>query len=102
MENSQYFLQKIELLESRLDGLEKENKKLKKQVSFLLKENKELKRKLYLYENPHTPPSLKWKKRKPRKPSGKIGAPLGHEGTTRPQPEPDKIVDVAPLKKCPN
>lgn len=63
----------------------------------------DLKKRLLAYENSNTPPALSRRKRKPREPTGNPrGAPKGHEGTTRAIPEPDKTVDVAPLKNCAN
>ena len=53
----------------------------------LLKEIEELKRRLLAYENAHTPPSMRWKKRLPPS-NAKLGAPEGHPGTTRDEPEP--------------
>ncbi len=72
-------------------------------VMQLRDEVEELKKRLLAYENAHTPPSLRkgWRK-PPVHGSGKLGAPVGHEGTTRPEPKPDKIVNVAPLKRCPS
>ncbi len=52
-------------------------------------------------ENAHTPSSLSRGKREPREKTGNPpGAPKGHEGTTRPMPEPNKIVDVEPKSRC--
>lgn len=62
----------------------------------------ELEKRLLAYENSNTPSALSKRKRKPRERTGNpLGAPRGHEGITRPTPEPDKIVDIAPLKNCP-
>ena len=63
----------------------------------------ELEKRLLAYENAHTPSSRSRRERKPREPTGKPrGAPKGHEGTTRPVPEPNRVVDVGPMKKCSN
>lgn len=83
--------------------------KLQEVVDILRKENAELKarlevveRKLALYENPHTPPSLRRRSYPERRSSsGKPGRKKGHEGVTRPQPKPDRTVE-ATLDKCPH
>ncbi len=55
----------------------------------------ELQKRLLAYENAHTPPSRNRRRYPKREPTGNpVGAPKGHEGTTRPVPKPDKIVDV--------
>lgn len=84
---------RFEWLEKRVAQLELENLKLKKQVLKLQKENLQLKRRLLAYENAHTPPSKTRKKREPKEPSGKIGAPLGHEKHERKEPEPTQTVE---------
>ena len=100
--------QRLERLEEKFKELKKENNELKQKNGVLVKENAllfekviVLEKRLLKYENPHTPPSLNREKRAPKEPSGKLGAPKGHEGVTRPEPEPDKIVDVEPLENCP-
>jgi transposase len=56
---------------------------------------------LLAYENANTPPSKSRKQRKPREKTGNPrGAPVGHEGTTRETPEPNRVVDVEPLERC--
>ena len=52
----------------------------------------DLKAKLARCENPHTPSSAQRfrKKQKPKK----RGAPKGHKGANKPQPEPDRIEEV--------
>ena len=62
----------------------------------------ELERRLLAYENAHTPPS----KRKDHYPksegsSGKQGAPVGHEGTTRPTASPTETKTLH-LDLCPD
>lgn len=61
----------------------------------LVHENEELRRRLRLYENPHTPPSLE-RRRKPAPVSEpkKRGAPVGHAGATRVAPEATRRVAV--------
>ena len=68
----------------------------------LEKKNEELKKRLLLYENPHTPPSIEKRanKRKVISSSKKRGAPKGHRGATRQKPEPDDTVQVS-VKVCP-
>lgn len=61
----------------------------------------ELERRLAAYENAHTPYSRKLFKPKPRITNGKIGRPEGYEGSTRPIPKPDKIVEKK-LCNCPH
>ncbi len=65
----------------------------------------ELQQRLLAYENAHTPPSLQKGQRhypKPEGSSGKRGDPAGHEGTTRPQPEPTetKTLQLTSCPKC--
>ncbi len=64
---------------------------------------KELEKRLTKYENAHTPPScLKYPSNPPSDfDPKKPGRPVGHEGTTRHIPIPDKIVKVK-AKTCPN
>ena len=65
-----------------------------KNCVFLQKQIDELKQRLAAYENAHTPPSLRRRYPK-REPTGNpVGALKGHPGTTRPAPEPDRVVDV--------
>lgn len=72
--NEQEFERLLKEKDKRIDELEKENLKLKKR--------------LLMYENAHTPPSLqKKKKRIPRETSGKLGAPIGHPKYERKEPE---------------
>jgi transposase len=52
-----------------------------------------LEHRLKAYENAHTPSSKQRKKRLPPKEGGKIGAPEGHPGTTRAEPEPTMTVE---------
>lgn len=68
----------------------------------LRSENEELKRRLILYENPHTPPSLQKFRSVERDEHSqkKRGAPLGYKGATRVLSEPDEIVKVS-TEKCP-
>ena len=63
----------IHQLETAVELLTDENTKLRE-------ENETLKKRLLLYENPHTPPSLQRFKPKPVNPQGKKGAPKGHKG----------------------
>lgn len=85
---------RFEWLEKLVSQLEKENLELKKLVLALQKENADLRRRLLAYENAHTPPSKSKRKRLPRdEPSGKLGAPIGHEKYERQQPEPTSTVE---------
>ena len=85
------FRNKFKDLEKKHRLLKKEYNELKQKNGVLVKENAlllekviVLEKRLLRYENPHTPPSLKREKREPKEPSGKLGAPIGHKGTTRP------------------
>lgn len=61
----------------------------------LQKRIEELERRLTFYENAHTPPSRDGRRYPKREPTGNpAGAPKGHQGATRPIPQPDEIVDV--------
>lgn len=72
---------------------DKEIKGLRNDKTKLEEENCELKKRLLMYENAHTPPSLqKKKKRIPRESSGKLGAPIGHPKYEREEPEIDEII----------
>lgn len=97
--------QEIEKLIKKKDKiikkLEKEKDKLEKERNKLEEENCELKKRLLLYENAHTPPSLqRIKKRIPRESSGRLGAPIGHPKYEREEPEITKTirhsVDICP------
>lgn len=88
-------------LYKRIAQLEAENLELRKQLLAALEKVIELERRLLAYENAHTPSSLSRRKREPREKTGNpLGAPKGHEGTTRPVPEPNRIVEAKPAKRC--
>ena len=72
-----------------------------RKVLFLEQEVEELKRRLLAYENAHTPPSQQRKYPKRESSNNNIGAPQGHQGTTRPTPEPNKFEELK-LDVCPN
>ena len=78
--------------------LKRENKSLKACI-------KELEAKLAMYENAHTPPSLKrgGKRKKDQNKGGgnKPGQKKGHKGVTRPPAKPDRQVDVT-KDRCPD
>ncbi len=61
----------------------------------------ELERRLVAYENAHTPPSQQRKYPKREKSGNNVGAPKGHEGTTRPAQKPNKFEELK-LDVCPN
>ncbi|MEK7177972.1 MAG: IS66 family transposase [Patescibacteria group bacterium] len=64
----------------------------------------ELEKRLLAYDNAHTPPSKQQRKDHYPKPEGssrKRGAPKGHEGTTRPTPEPTETKTLN-LELCPD
>ena len=77
--------------------------KCKPLFDILLKRLQEVERRLLAYENAHTPPSQQKGKRhypKQEHSSLKRGAPIGHEGTTRPQREPTET-NTLTLSSCP-
>lgn len=76
--------------------LKKKDRRIKK----LEEENCALKKRLLMYENAHTPPSLQKKKRIPRESSGKLGAPKGHSKYEREEPEIDKEIRHT-IETCP-
>ncbi len=61
----------------------------------------ELQKRLLVYENAHTPPSQQRKYPKRESSNNKIGAPEGHEGTTRAAQEPNKF-EALKLDFCPD
>ena len=83
----------IHQLETTVELLTNENAKLRE-------ENESLRKRLIMYENPHTPPSLQLFKPKISNPPGKRGAPKGHKGATRVHDTPDEIIHVSE-EKCP-
>ena len=78
--------------------LKRENESLKACI-------KELEAKLAMYENAHTPPSLKrgGKRKKDQNKCGgnKPGQKKGHKGVTRPPAKPDRQVEVT-KDRCPD
>ena len=81
--------------------LQKELEKVRKEKESLEKENEELKKTLTIFINPHTPPSKQvFKTRTHQASSKKLGAPIGHKGTTREIPEPNETMNHF-LTKCP-
>jgi len=83
----------INQLETTVELLTNENAKLRE-------ENEALRKRLIMYENPHTPPSLQLFRPKPVNPEGKRGAPMGHKGATKVLGEPDEVIHVSE-EKCP-
>ncbi len=94
---------RVEELEGRIEELEKENRELKEKLALKDEKIKRLWKKLRKYKNPHTPSSKKLGSSK-SKSSGsggrKRGRKLGHEGTTREKPEPERTV-VVEEETCP-
>ena len=70
-------------VERYIRELEKTIEKLTTENETLRGENESLKKKLLLYENPHTPPSIQPFKPRIDNPPGKRGAPKDHKGATR-------------------
>lgn len=92
--NEQEFERLLKKKDRRIRKLEKERDNLED-------ENCKLKKRLLMYENAHTPPSLsKKKKRIPRESSGKLGAPKGHPKYEREEPEIDEEIRH-PVDTCP-
>ncbi len=77
--------------------------KLLKRLEFFEKRNEELEKRLLAYENAHTPPSRKgWRSYpKPVKSKNNVGAPEGHPGVTRVQPEPTETKTLE-IHSCPH
>lgn len=95
----------IKQLETHIQQLDKENKELKDKLDKIIKELENTKKqlnatlqRLRVYENPHTPPSLRQfssKRVGERKANGgKPGRKNGHEGVTREIPEPNEWIEV--------
>lgn len=79
-----------------------EIKCLKKQIEQQDERIRQLEKMLAVYQNPHTPPS---QNRFPPKQQNhnhhKPGQKKGHEGITRPEPEPDKTINLT-VEICPH
>jgi transposase len=78
-------------------------KELQQEIEGLKKRITELENKIKTYENPHTPSSqqrFKGNTNETTNPPGKHGAPPGHRGATRKQPQPDEIIPVT-IDQCP-
>ncbi len=69
-------------------------------IAELEERNAELEARLARYENAHVPSSRLEKPSSSSKSNGKRGRPAGYEGSTRPVPVPDRVVDVT-LDMCP-
>jgi len=89
--------QEFEIILKKKD---KQIKRLEDEKSKLQEKVCELEKRLLMYENAHTPPSLQKKKRIPRESSGRLGAPIGHPKYEREEPEIDKLIEHK-LDKCP-
>jgi hypothetical protein len=85
----------IRQLQEEINLLREENERLRARIE-------ELEKLITSYENAHTPLSLgKRSSKKPKNSYRMPGRPRGHKGSTRPQPKPDKVVNVT-KEKCPN
>jgi transposase len=74
---------------------------VKEWIYSLLERINYLEARLRAYENPHVPSSKRIiREAKPPKEQKPRGAPNGHEGATRPRPEPDRVVKLKPTS-CP-
>ena len=96
VDNSDY----IHQLENTIELLIAENYNLKEKNSALSGEIEALRKRLLVYENPHTPPSLQPFRPEISNPPGKRGAPKGHKGATREFGKPDEIIHAS-MEKCP-
>ena len=85
--------EKLEKVSKEKEALEEEARKLEEKV-------KDLEQQLAFFNNPHTPPSKQFFKKRLSQASKKLGAPRGHEGATRKTPEPSETVNHL-LIKCP-
>lgn len=74
------------------EQLARENQELRQRIEVL-------ERRLLAYENAHTPPSLRYKRRLPPAEGGRRGAPEGHRSGTRPEAEPTMRVELL-KEKC--
>lgn len=68
--------------------------KCKPEFDILLARIEALERRLLAYENAHTPPSKRYKPRLPPSEDAKRGAPEGHKGATRDDPDPTLRVEL--------
>jgi len=85
-----------------IQQLMEQHPELKVFVELLLDRIDRLEKRLSLYENSNTPPSQRRFFPKPKSRSnGKPGRKEGHQGTTRPQAEPDRTVEVT-ASECPH
>jgi len=92
--NEQEFEILLKKKDKRIKILEKEKEDLQEKVC-------DLEKRLLMYENAHTPPSLqKNKKRIPRESCGKLGAPIGHIKYDREEPEIDETIKHT-VNTCP-
>ena len=89
--------------DKRIADLERQLKQVTRELKLALNKIEELEHRLMKYENPHTPPSKdeRSKEKVKVKKRGKPGRLPGHEGTTRPQPVPDKTERVE-IDRCPH
>lgn len=101
--NKKEFERLLKERDERIEELEKEKHQLETEKDKLEDENCELKKKLLMYENAHTPPSLQKKKKEQNKKtsSGKLGAPKGHEKYEREEPIPTKTKEHR-IDTCPH
>jgi len=102
MQNPQHqvLLTRIAELEKIVSKQSERISRLEQDNLALHRENAELKAHLRVYENPHTPSSKQRFKQKPREPSGKLGAPIGHPKWEREQPESTETVEHSETE-CP-
>ena len=103
MQNPQHqvLLPRIAELEKIVSKQSERISRLEQDNLAIHKENAELRARLRAYENPHTPSSKQRFKKKPKDPSGKLGALEGHPKWEREQPEPTETVEHSETE-CPH
>jgi len=90
----------IKELQEKLEKVSKEKEALEEEARKLEKKVKDLEQQLAFFNNPHTPSSKQFFKKRVPQTSRKLGAPCGHDGATRKTPEPSNNVNHL-LTKCP-
>jgi transposase len=83
--------------------LHEQNEQLKHEIKLLKKKISKPEARLAIYENAHTPPSLRRgrNRKKDKGNKGKPGQKKGHKGLTRPYATPDRQIEVT-TDRCPD
>lgn len=82
-----------------------ENERLKAENEELKKENESLRQKLAIYKDTRLQKQERKflpRRRRERTEIRYPGRPKGYQGTTRPYPKPDRVVEASELETCPN